>query len=167
MVSTDLRADIIAANQQFMAAFGRRDAAGLATLYTTTGQLLPPNSEVVAGREAIRTFWQGAMDLGLTQAQLDTVEVEGHGETAVEVGEVHPAGGGRAGRGYRQIRGDLENRGRDLETAPGHLEYEPSRGRQVRLRAAWVGRGRHGGLGGHESPNPAGGVVAFRRRRRG
>ena len=96
MGPTDLRADIIAANKRFMEAFGRRDAAGLATLYTTTGQLLPPNSEVVAGREAIRTFWQGAMDLGLTQAQLDTVEVEGHGETAVEVGKYTlRAGGGQ------------------------------------------------------------------------
>jgi uncharacterized protein (TIGR02246 family) len=86
MVSTDLRIAIRAANTQFMEAFGRGDAKGLAALYTTGGHLLPPHSAVVAGREAIRAFWQGAMDLGLTAATLDTVEVDGQGETAIEVG---------------------------------------------------------------------------------
>ena len=95
MVPTDLRTDILAANTQFMEAFGRGDAAGLASLYTTGGQLLPPNSAVVAGRDAIRSFWQGAMNLGLTQAQLKTVEIEGHGDTAIERGEytLRAAGG--------------------------------------------------------------------------
>jgi uncharacterized protein (TIGR02246 family) len=86
MAPTDIRTAIIACNQHFMDAFGRGDAAGLATLYTAGGQLLPPNSAVVAGRDAIRAFWQGAMDLGLKQATLDTVEVEGTSDTAVEVG---------------------------------------------------------------------------------
>jgi len=52
MTATDIRSDIIACNTQFMDAFGRGDAAGLANLYTVGGQLLPPNSEVVAGRDA-------------------------------------------------------------------------------------------------------------------
>ena len=86
MTSTDNRSDIIACNTHFMDAFGRGDAAGLANLYTVGGQLLPPNSEVVAGRDAIRAFWQGALDSGLTEATLDTVEVDSTGETAVEVG---------------------------------------------------------------------------------
>lgn len=86
MTSTDIRSDILACNKQFMDAFGRGDAAGLANLYTVGGQLLPPNSEVVAGRDAIRAFWKGAITSGLKDATLDTVEVEATGETAVEVG---------------------------------------------------------------------------------
>jgi len=86
MTSTDIRADIIACNTHFMDAFGRGDAPGLANLYTVGGQLLPPNSDVVAGRDAIRAFWQDALDAGLTEATLDTVEVEHTGETAVDVG---------------------------------------------------------------------------------
>ncbi len=86
MTSTDIRSAIVACNTHFMHAFGRGDAAGLANLYTVGGQLLPPHSEVVAGRDAIRTFWQGALDSGLTEATLDTVEVNSTGETAVEVG---------------------------------------------------------------------------------
>jgi ketosteroid isomerase-like protein len=67
----------------------------VAKLYTAGGQLLPPNSEIVAGHDAIRAFWQGAMDLGLKEATLDTVEVEGAHETAVEVGKytLRAAGG--------------------------------------------------------------------------
>ena len=86
MTSTDIRSDILASNKHFMDAFGRGNAASLANLYTVGGQLLPPNSEVVAGRDGIRTFWQGALDAGLTEATLDTVEVDCTGETAVEVG---------------------------------------------------------------------------------
>jgi uncharacterized protein (TIGR02246 family) len=86
MTPTDIRSDIVACNKQFTDAFGRGDAAGLANLYTVGGQLLPPHSEVVAGRDAIRAFWQGALDAGLKDATLDTVEVDYAGESAVEVG---------------------------------------------------------------------------------
>jgi uncharacterized protein (TIGR02246 family) len=55
-------------------------------LYTTDGQLLPANSDAIQGTEAIRTFWQGAMEMGLKEAILETVEVDTHGDTAIEVG---------------------------------------------------------------------------------
>ena len=73
-------------NKTFMAAFGRGDAAGLAALYTTDGQLLPTNSEVVSGLSAIQSFWQGVIDMGLKKATLETVEVDDCGDTAVEIG---------------------------------------------------------------------------------
>ena len=65
-------AGISATNKAFMEAFGKGDAAGLADLYTKTGSLLPPNSEVVGGIEGIRGFWQGAMDMGIKGAKLET-----------------------------------------------------------------------------------------------
>ena len=83
--STAIRDAIAAAIEQFMAAFSRGDAAG-AALYTADGQLLPPNSDVIAGKQAIQTFWQSAMHMGITAVKLETVEVEGHGHTANEVG---------------------------------------------------------------------------------
>ena len=86
MTRTEVRAKIIAGNKKFMAAFGQKDAAAVAKLYTAGGQLLPPGSDAVAGREAIQGFWQGAMDMGIAQATLDTLEVEIHRETAIEVG---------------------------------------------------------------------------------
>jgi uncharacterized protein (TIGR02246 family) len=83
--STEVRDAIAAADEKFMAAFNRGDAAGLAALYTENGQLLPPNSDFVTGRQAIQAFWQGAMDMGIKSAKLEIVEVEGHGDTAIEV----------------------------------------------------------------------------------
>ncbi len=82
----EIRSRIEATNGQFMAAFKRGDSAALASLYTAQGQLLPANSDFVRGTEAIRGFWQGALDMGLKQVALETVEVEAHGDTAIEVG---------------------------------------------------------------------------------
>ena len=83
--SGELREAIAAANEEFMAAFEAQDAAGLAALYTKGGQVLPPNSDFVTGREAIQGFWQAVMDMGIRRAKLDMVEVQGRGKTATEV----------------------------------------------------------------------------------
>ena len=92
--SENVRAEIVAANEAFMAAFGAGDAAGVAALYTARGQLLPPNMDTMAGQAAIQAFWQGAMDMGIRSAQLETAEVEGDGDTAVEVGKYTLCGEG-------------------------------------------------------------------------
>jgi len=54
--TTALRAAIAAPIAQFTAAFSRGDAAGAAAMYTADGQVLPPNSEIVSGKQAIQTF---------------------------------------------------------------------------------------------------------------
>ena len=84
--NSQLRKAIVAANAEFAAAFARGDGAGIAALYAVDGQLLPPNSNIVSGREAIKTFWQGAIDSGLKQVKLETIEVHGAGATVAEVG---------------------------------------------------------------------------------
>jgi uncharacterized protein (TIGR02246 family) len=96
----DIRSQIEAANREFMAAFGKGDAAGIAALYASDAQVLPPNSDVIRGSEAIREFWQGAIGLGLTGATLETVEVDASGDTAIEVGRYRlTAGEAQADRG--------------------------------------------------------------------
>lgn len=84
--STEVRAAIVAANQEFMAAFSRGDAAGIASLYSKDGQALPPNNDFTAGKQAIETFWQGAMNTGIKAAKFETIEVEDRGDIAYEVG---------------------------------------------------------------------------------
>ena len=81
------RAAIEAADKQWEAAVSKGDAAAIAALYTATAQLLPPNSEFVSGTAAIQRFWQGFLDSGIRAAKLRTLEVEGHGDSAQEVGE--------------------------------------------------------------------------------
>ena len=84
--SAEARAAIEASNQKFRDAFRAGDASGLAALYTTDGQTLPPNVESVRGRETIAEFSQASFDGGLASIALFTVEVEGFGDTAFEVG---------------------------------------------------------------------------------
>jgi uncharacterized protein (TIGR02246 family) len=80
-----LHAEIAAANDKFMEGVQQQDAAALAALYTKDGQLLPPNSDFVTGREALQGFWQAVMDMGIRRAELEIGEVEGRGKTAIEV----------------------------------------------------------------------------------
>ena len=56
------------AYDSFESIFGRGDAAGMADLYTDNGMLLPTGSDFVKGKQAIEAFWQGAMDMGIKNA---------------------------------------------------------------------------------------------------
>jgi uncharacterized protein (TIGR02246 family) len=110
-IATDPRSDIEAGNRRFMEAFRRGDAASVAQLYTAAGQLLPAHSDFIDGTTAIQRFWQGAMDMGITEAVLETVEVEGLGETAHEVGRytLKTAGGQVADAGKYLVIWKQEN----------------------------------------------------------
>jgi len=77
---------IAAVNQQFMEAISRSDAAGAAALYAEHGQLMPPNSELLEGHEAIRGYFESAIESGLGSVQLETSELDIYGSMAVEVG---------------------------------------------------------------------------------
>jgi uncharacterized protein (TIGR02246 family) len=83
--TTAARAAITAANELWMAAFDKGDAAGIAANYTEDTQVMPPNSEIVRGRAAVQSVFQGFIDAGL-KVKLETVEVEGQGDIAFEVG---------------------------------------------------------------------------------
>ena len=80
------RTAIEAKTKQFIEAFNKGDAAAVANMYTADARLLPPNGEMVEGRENIQKFWQGAISAGLKMVTLETVHVESQGNIAVEVG---------------------------------------------------------------------------------
>jgi ketosteroid isomerase-like protein len=48
--TSEIREAIAAANEQFMAAFRRGDAAVVAAAYSANGQVPPPHSDVIAGQ---------------------------------------------------------------------------------------------------------------------
>lgn len=78
---------IVAANKNFMTAFENSDDVAMAALYTADAQLLPTSSDFVSGNEAVQAFWKSIFDMGIKKAKLETVEVEGMGDTAWEVGK--------------------------------------------------------------------------------
>jgi uncharacterized protein (TIGR02246 family) len=87
MSPKEIREAIAAANRGFLEAFARGDAAGAAAVYTEDAAILPPNGETMNGRAAIQGFWQGALDMGLRGATLETTELDIYPTAAVEVGK--------------------------------------------------------------------------------
>lgn len=112
----NIRDAIASAIQAFSGAFGRGDAAAVAAWYTADATLLPPDNPMTKGRDAIQAFWQGAMGMGVSEARLETLEVETQGDLAYEVGRfemvVQPQGGERAEmRGKYVVVWKLEGEG--------------------------------------------------------
>jgi len=81
-----VRAEIAAANDRFMTAFNEGDVEGLASIYTENAQLLATHYDAITGRPAIRAAWETRVAPGERSVKLESVEVEGHGDTAIEVG---------------------------------------------------------------------------------
>lgn len=73
----------LAAN--FESTFESGDAAKIAEFYTENGMLLPAGSDFVTGRQAIKEYWQAAIDMGIKSMKLDIIEIEKHDDTAIEM----------------------------------------------------------------------------------
>lgn len=52
------RAAIEAGNKRFVAAFAKKDAAGVAAAYSPDANAFPPNAPIVKGRAGIQKMWQ-------------------------------------------------------------------------------------------------------------
>jgi len=81
-----IRAAIEAVTSEWAKQYKAGNVAGVAALYTEDAKLLPPNSDFVAGREAITGVWKSMLDSGVKEVKLETVEVTGMGDSGVEVG---------------------------------------------------------------------------------
>ena len=81
----DIHSAIHALIENFESTFSRGDSADIADFYTDNGMLLPPESDLVQGKRDIKAFWQAAIDMGIKNVKLDIVEVEQHGDTAIEM----------------------------------------------------------------------------------
>lgn len=86
MDMAQVRAAIEKANGRFREAVRRGDGAALAALYSEDARLLPPNIEIIRGREGIQAFWSGGLKMGIKDATLTTVEILGAGDLVCEVG---------------------------------------------------------------------------------
>jgi uncharacterized protein (TIGR02246 family) len=84
--ATDISRAIANANSNFMNAFQESNAERLARLYTEDSQLLPPGSTLVAGKEGVKAFWENVMGQGISRVELNTLELDQEGDTAIEIG---------------------------------------------------------------------------------
>ncbi len=85
-VVKDYTNEIVEANQIFINHFNNHDGAAIGQLYTEDGRLMPTNSPVLVGREAIGEFWNSLFGMGIDNGELSTVHVESYDDTAVEEG---------------------------------------------------------------------------------
>ena len=93
-----LKEKIEAANKGFVKAFNKGDLEKAMMVYSKDATILPPNAEMMKGREAITAFWKVGLDMGIKEAKLETVEVTPVGENyAYELGKyelkIEPGGG--------------------------------------------------------------------------
>ena len=87
IIPLEVHDGIVEIHEAIMTTFEAGKATELVAHYTEDGQLFPPNSDVIRGREAIAQFWQNMMNIGIKRIDLRTVEVEGcYGKTATEIG---------------------------------------------------------------------------------
>jgi ketosteroid isomerase-like protein len=85
MIATEISQALQAVHAEFQDALTRADAARIVALHTQDAQVLPPSRDIVMGRAALQSFWQGLMDMGIRSETMETVEVERHGDIVYEV----------------------------------------------------------------------------------
>lgn len=75
------------ANMKFGEAVRKGDAVALAALYTDDATILPPESEMIQGKQGIEQFWNALVQMGMKDAVLTIVDVFGSGDLAYEIGK--------------------------------------------------------------------------------
>ena len=82
----DLQA-INAVNQQFVDTINQGDAAAVAALFAEEAKRLPPNSQMIVGRENIQASIQAALDAGVGDLQATEIEISLNGDMAHLLGK--------------------------------------------------------------------------------
>jgi uncharacterized protein (TIGR02246 family) len=97
-----MRTAIAAQSKAFMDAMARADAGAVAQVFTADAKLMVSGVDgEIGGRDAIEAFWQSALNGGLKELRLTTVELDGEGPMRVESGTYQALGAGSSelGRG--------------------------------------------------------------------
>lgn len=88
-VAQTAASEIEKAKQQYLEALNEGDAAMLARMSAERAILLPPNAEMIEGREAIEKYWQTVFAAGLKDVSARTVRVDEYGSDAArEIGRI-------------------------------------------------------------------------------
>jgi ketosteroid isomerase-like protein len=65
----------------FLLHLNRSDGVGMKALYLENCYLMQPKSDFVSGKQAFSDFLQRNINMGIKTAKLQTVEIEGQGES--------------------------------------------------------------------------------------
>lgn len=102
----DMKAAIDQQIAAFEDAYNNGDAAAMGELYTEDAAILPPGAARMDGRQAISEIWGGAMEQGLAELDLSTVELETAGDDmATEIGTFTATAPAAEGGGASDVAG--------------------------------------------------------------
>jgi ketosteroid isomerase-like protein len=73
--------------QQFQKSIEQGDLGNIGNLYTEDAKILPPNMDMLEGRDTIQKFWQGALEMGIKSYQPEILEVEYSGNLGFFLGK--------------------------------------------------------------------------------
>jgi ketosteroid isomerase-like protein len=73
-------------NRDFAKALTAKDAVAAAIVYDENASILPPNEPIVTGRANIQAYWQGAIDAGIIDATVKTIDAKSNGNLGYEIG---------------------------------------------------------------------------------
>lgn len=73
-------------NRDFAKALTAKDAEAAAIVYDVNASILPPNEQIVTGRANIQAYWQGAIDAGIIDAAVKTIDAKSNGDLGYEIG---------------------------------------------------------------------------------
>lgn len=81
--------EIEKARQQFDRALNMGDAETVARMYTEHAVVMPPNADMIVGREAIQNYWRSVFRAGLRNVSARSVRIDEYGgEAAREIGRI-------------------------------------------------------------------------------
>jgi uncharacterized protein (TIGR02246 family) len=78
--------EIKALHRAFAEAAVRHDLEAVAGVFANDAIIMPPDAEMVKGRDAILRHWKGAFDGGLSGLEITPTDIQVIGDVAIEIG---------------------------------------------------------------------------------
>ena len=82
-----VRKSIEEANARYSEAIRQGNVDGAVALYTDDATMVPPDGEIVKGKQAIEGLYKKFIQMGMKDIVFTTIEVGGGGDTAYEIGK--------------------------------------------------------------------------------
>ena len=82
-----VRKSIEEANAMYSEAIRQGNVDGAVALYTDDATMVPPDGEIVKGKQAIEELYKKFFQMGVKDIVLTTIEVGGRGDMAYEIGK--------------------------------------------------------------------------------
>ena len=85
--AVQVRKSIEEACARYSAAIREGNLAGVVDEYTVDATLVPPDGEILKGKQAIEELYKKFFQMGMKDIAFTTIEVGGSGDTAYEIGK--------------------------------------------------------------------------------